>query len=138
MNGTHIASFALVALILILIPGPSVLFVVGRALSLGRRPALLTVASNAGGEFVQVMAVAAGIGELVQRSAAAFELMRLAGAAYLVLLGIRAIRRRRDSSATLQRNGVVPGHWRVLPDGFFVGVSNPKSLAFFLAVLPGF
>jgi threonine/homoserine/homoserine lactone efflux protein len=138
MNGIHIASFALLASILILIPGPSVLFVVGRALSLGRRPALLTLAGNAAGEFVQVMAVAAGIGELVQRSAAAFELMRLAGAAYLVFLGIRAIRRRRDSSAALQRDRVMPRRWRILSDGFFVGVSNPKSLAFFLAVLPGF
>jgi len=138
MNGTHIASFALVALILILIPGPSVLFVVGRALSLGRRPALITVAGNAVGEFVQVMAVAAGIGELVQRSAAAFEVMRLAGAAYLVLLGLRAIRHRRDSGAALQRDRVMPGRWRILSDGFFVGVSNPKTLAFFLAVLPGF
>jgi threonine/homoserine/homoserine lactone efflux protein len=138
MNGTRIASFALVALILILIPGPSVLFVVGRALSLGRRPALVTVAGNAAGEFVQVMAVAAGIGELVQRSAAAFEVMRLAGAAYLVFLGIRAIRRRRDTTAMLRRDRVMPGRWRILSDGFFVGVSNPKTLAFFLAVLPGF
>jgi len=138
MNGTHITSFALVALILILVPGPSVLFVVGRALSLGRGPALLTVVGNAAGEFVQVMAVAAGVGELVQRSAAAFEVMRLVGAAYLVFLGVRAIMRRRDSSAMLSRDRISPGRRRVLWDGFLVGVSNPKSLAFFIAVLPGF
>ena len=138
MNGTHIASFALVALILILVPGPSVLFVVGRALSLGRGPALLTVVGNAVGEFLQVMAVAAGVGELVQRSAVAFEVMRLVGATYLVFLGVRAIMRRRDSSATLQRDRIMPGRRRVLWDGFLVGVSNPKSLAFFIAVLPGF
>jgi threonine/homoserine/homoserine lactone efflux protein len=138
MNGTHIASFALVALLLILVPGPSVLFVVGRALSLGRGPALLTVVGNAGGEFVQVMAVAAGVGALLQRSTAAFEVMRLVGAAYLVFLGVRAIVRRRDASAALQGDRVMPGRRRVLWDGFLVGVSNPKSLAFFIAVLPGF
>jgi threonine/homoserine/homoserine lactone efflux protein len=138
MNGTHIARFALVALILILVPGPSVLFVVGRALSLGRGPALLTVVGNAVGEFLQVMAVAAGVGELVQRSAVAFEVMRLVGAAYLVFLGVRAIMRRRDSSARLRHDPIMPGPRRVLWDGFLVGVSNPKSLAFFIAVLPGF
>jgi threonine/homoserine/homoserine lactone efflux protein len=138
MNGTHIASFALVALILILVPGPSVLFVVGRALSLGRGSALLTVVGNAVGEFLQVMAVAAGVGELVQRSAVAFEVMRLVGAAYLVFLGVRSIMRRRDSSATLQHDRIMPGRRRLLWDGFLVGVSNPKSLAFFIAVLPGF
>jgi threonine/homoserine/homoserine lactone efflux protein len=138
MNVTHIASFALVAFILILVPGPSVLFVVGRALSLGRVPALLTVAGNAAGEFVQVMAVAAGVGELVHRSAAAFEVMRLVGAAYLIFLGVRAIVRRRDSSTTMQQERTMPGRRRVLWDGFLVGASNPKSLAFFVAVLPGF
>ncbi len=138
MNGPHVASFALVALILILVPGPSVLFVVGRALSLGRGPALLTVVGNAVGEFLQVMAVAAGIGELVQRSAAAFEVLRLVGAAYLVFLGVRAILHRRNSGASLQRDRVVPGRRRVLWDGFLVGATNPKSLAFFIAVLPGF
>ena len=138
MSGSHVAGFALVALILILVPGPSVLFIVGRALSLGRAAALLTVAGNAAGEFAQVVCVAAGVGELVQRSAAAFEVMRLAGAAYLVFLGVRAILRRRHSVATLQRERVVPPRRRILGDGFLVGATNPKSLAFFLAVLPGF
>ncbi len=138
MNGSHLAGFALVALVLIVIPGPSVLFVVGRALALGRGAALLTVAGNAAGEFVQVLAVAAGVGELVQRSAAAFEVMRLVGAAYLVFLGVRAVLRRREGRGALPAERPVPGRRRIVADGLLVGVTNPKSLAFFLAVLPGF
>jgi threonine/homoserine/homoserine lactone efflux protein len=138
MNGAHVAGFALVAAILILVPGPSVLFVVGRALALGRGAALLTVVGNAGGEFLQVVAVAAGVGALVQRSAAVFDVMRLVGAAYLVFLGVRAILHRRAGSAVLRGDRALPGRRRILWDGLLVGLSNPKSLAFFIAVLPGF
>lgn len=138
MNAAHIASFAVVAAVLILVPGPSVLFVVGRALSLGRRAALLSVVGNAVGEYAQVLLVAAGIGTLVQRSVALFSVVRLGGAAYLVFLGVRAIRHRRGAAAALSTSRVLPSRGRILRDGILVGVSNPKTLAFFVAVLPGF
>jgi threonine/homoserine/homoserine lactone efflux protein len=138
VNAAHIASFAVVAAVLILVPGPSVLFVVGRALSLGRRAALLSVVGNAIGEYVQVLLVAAGIGTLVQRSVALFSVLRLAGAAYLVFLGVRAIMHRRDAAAAVSEARVTPSRTRILRDGVVVGVTNPKTLAFFLAVLPGF
>lgn len=139
MSPARTLSFALVAFVLILIPGPSVLFVVGRALSLGRRPALLTVIGNAAGEYLQVVAVAVGIGALMARSAALFSAVRLAGAAYLVFLGVRAIIARRDiAAAALDTTRAVPGRGRILREGVVVGLSNPKTLAFFLAVLPGF
>jgi len=139
MSPARTLSFALVAFVLILIPGPSVLFVVGRALSMGRRPALLTVAGNAAGEYLQVVAVAVGIGALMARSAALFSVVRLVGAAYLVFLGVRAILTRRAiAAAALDTARVVPGRLRILREGVIVGISNPKTLAFFLAVLPGF
>jgi threonine/homoserine/homoserine lactone efflux protein len=78
-----------------------VLFTVGRALTVGRREALLTVAGNAVGAYLQVVAVALGAGALVRASGLAFEIVKLAGAAYLVFLGVQAIRHRRRMSETL-------------------------------------
>ena len=82
-----LASFALIA-----VPGPSVVFTISRALTIGRRGALLTVLGNAVGQYVQLIAVAFGVGALVQRSAAAFTIIKLVGAAYLVHLGVHAAR----------------------------------------------
>jgi threonine/homoserine/homoserine lactone efflux protein len=138
MSATRILSFAVVAAVLILIPGPSVLFVVGRALSLGRRPALLSVLGNAAGEYAQVLAVAVGIGTLVERSVALLTVVRLAGAAYLVFLGVRAVVHRAQIAGAMQGARTVPSRSRILRDGLLVGATNPKTLAFFLAVLPGF
>ena len=138
MTPARTLSFALVSAVLILVPGPSVLFVVGRALALGRRPALLTVAGNAVGEYLQVIAIAIGVGALVARSVALFNAVRLAGAAYLVFLGVRAIRNRRRTAAALREPRPLPTRSRILREGVVVGVTNPKTLAFFFAVLPGF
>jgi threonine/homoserine/homoserine lactone efflux protein len=138
MSAARIVSFSLVAFVLILIPGPSVLFVVGRALSMGRRPALLSVLGNAAGEYVQVLAVAVGIGTLIERSVAVLTVVRLAGAAYLVFLGVRALLHRAEIAAALQTGRALPTRSRILRDGLVVGATNPKTLAFFLAVLPGF
>ncbi|HXA28509.1 MAG TPA: LysE family translocator [Candidatus Angelobacter sp.] len=138
MNATRLLSFSAVAFVLILIPGPSVLFVVGRALSLGRRAALLSVAGNAVGEYVQVLAVAVGIGSLIERSVALLTAVRLAGAAYLVFLGVRAILQRAQITRALHDARPAPSRSRILRDGLVVGATNPKTLAFFLAVLPGF
>jgi threonine/homoserine/homoserine lactone efflux protein len=138
MSVDHVLAFALVSFALILVPGPSVLFIVGRALSLGRRSALETVAGNAAGEYAQVLAVAFGIGAIVERSVAVFTAVKLVGAAYLVFLGIRAIRRRRSLAFVLEQEPAARSRRRVVREGFVVGVSNPKSLAFFVAVLPQF
>jgi threonine/homoserine/homoserine lactone efflux protein len=134
----HLATFALTAFVLIAVPGPSVLFVIGRALVLGRRGALTTVVGNAVGEYVQVMAVAFGIGAVVERSIVVYTAIKLAGAAYLAFLGVQAIRHRRALTAVFQATEPPVGTGRMLWEGFVVGVSNPKSVVFFAAVLPQF
>ena len=91
----QLLAFALASLILIVIPGPSVLFVVGRALAHGRRTALASVLGNAAGVEVVAICVALGVGTLVQRSALVFTGVKLAGGLYLVWLGVRAVRQRR-------------------------------------------
>lgn len=134
----RLATFCLVSLLLIVVPGPSVMFVVSRALALGRRAAFATVAGNAVGEFVLVVAVSFGIDAIIQRSLVAFTVLKLVGAAYLVYLGVRTYRRRGELGAVLDRVQVRRATWRVWADAFVVGVSNPKSLVFFGAVLPQF
>jgi threonine/homoserine/homoserine lactone efflux protein len=133
----NLLAFALAALVLIAVPGPSVLFVIGRTLALGRRGGLLSVAGNAGGELVQIAAVAVGVGVVLAQSLLLFSAVKFAGAAYLVYLGIQAIRHR-GSGATAAGPADRSSTARVLREGFIVGATNPKSIVFFVAVLPQF
>jgi threonine/homoserine/homoserine lactone efflux protein len=135
---THLLAFTVTAFVIIAIPGPSVLFTVSRAITLGRGAGVATVAGNTVGAFTQVVAVAFGIGPLVERSVAVFTLLKLAGAAYLIFLGVQAIRHRRSLAealgATIERKTAA----RIMIDGFTVGVTNPKVIVFFAAMLPQF
>lgn len=138
----RLLAFAAMSLLVIVIPGPSVLFVIGRALAHGRRTALATVLGNVLGSYLLVAAVAFGLGSLVERSAAVFTAVKLAGAAYLVVLGVQAFRHRKDMKVGAdagQRTGKgARGDLRTIADGVTVGVTNPKGLVFFAAVLPQF
>jgi threonine/homoserine/homoserine lactone efflux protein len=135
---TNLAAFMLAALVLIAVPGPSVLFVVSRGVVLGRRAALATVIGNCAGVYVQVVAVALGLGVAVERSATVFATIKLAGAAYLVWLGVRTFRTRRSLGAALGRPVEPKTGRRILREGFVVGLTNPKAAVFFAAVLPQF
>jgi threonine/homoserine/homoserine lactone efflux protein len=131
-------AFSAAAIVLIIIPGPSVLFSVGRALTLGRTGGLLSVLGNALGLLPVVAAVALGVGTIVAESVVLFTIIKVAGALYLMYLGIQAIRHRHDR-ARAAADGVPPrSRWRQLGEGFVVGVTNPKTIAFFVAVLPQF
>jgi threonine/homoserine/homoserine lactone efflux protein len=134
----NLVGFALASLVLIAIPGPSVLFVIGRALSLGRASAIASVVGNAAGVYVVAILVAVGLGTLVQRSDTAFTAVKLAGAAYLVLLGVQAFRHRHDIAAALEAQVPQISRWRAMRQGFVVGIGNPKALIIFGAVLPQF
>jgi threonine/homoserine/homoserine lactone efflux protein len=124
VSADRLAGFAAMSLLLIVIPGPSVLFVVGRALAHGRRTALLSVLGNTVGAYVLVLAVSLGVGPLV--------------AAYLVFLGVKALRQRRGLQEAFAGDAPGRGNLRTLWEGFAVGVANPKTTVFFAAVLPQF
>ncbi|GAA1140560.1 LysE family translocator [Streptomyces javensis] len=134
----RLLAFAAMSFLLIVIPGPSVLFVVGRALAQGRRAALTTVVGNTLGAYTLVVAVALGVGSVVERSVLVFTALKLVGAAYLVYLGVKAVRRRRSLQAAFTGDGPAHGGLRTLWEGFAVGVANPKTIVFFAAVLPQF
>src|SRR6201993_4401558 len=135
---SHVLAFAAVVTVLIAIPGPSVLFTVSRALTVGRRAALLTVIGNELGLCVQVVAVAFGVGAVVQRSAQVITVVKLAGAVYLAFLGVQAIRHRRSMAEALAARITPVRPLRAIRDGFVVGAANPKTIVFFVAGLPEF
>jgi threonine/homoserine/homoserine lactone efflux protein len=137
MPEDRLLAFALAAVVILVIPGPSVVFVVGRALAYGRPTALASVVGNELGELVVAVVVAFGIGAIVERSLLIFTVMKLAGAGYLIYLGIRALRERhRALIVEAARSG--HGSWGAVREGFIVGVANPKTAIFFTAVLPQF
>lgn len=135
-------AFAIASLLFIQVPGPSLLFTIGRALTVGRRDALLSAVGNGAGLTAQVLLVAVGLGAVVAASTQVYVALKIAGAAYVVWLGVQAIRHRGDARAAL---GAVDhlavaraSARRSLRIGFTVGVTNPKTIVFFVAFLPQF
>ncbi|MGH3366527.1 MAG: LysE family translocator [Nocardioidaceae bacterium] len=132
-------AFLIASILFIQVPGPSLLFTIGRALTVDRREALLSVVGNALGLVAQVGLVALGLGAIVAASTAAYTVVKLAGAAYVVWLGVSAIRHRADARDALENHERTPatrGH--AVRTGLIVGVTNPKTIVFFVAFLPQF
>jgi threonine/homoserine/homoserine lactone efflux protein len=134
----QLLGFALASLVLIVIPGPGVLFVVGRALAYGRRTALATACGHAAGNYAVAACVAVGLGALLERSVQAFVIVKIAGALYLVWLGVHAIRQRKSLAGAMAVAGEPRGGWRAARDGALVGLTNPKAYILFGAILPQF
>lgn len=132
----HFATFVLASVALIVVPGPSVLFTISRSIAFGRRAGVLSVIGNALGVTPAVLAVAFGVGAVVASSVVAFTILKIAGAVYLVWLGVQAIRHRhaRTGPSSLASASA----WTLLRQGFVVSLTNPKTIAFFVAVLPQF
>lgn len=131
-------AFIAAAFIMVVIPGPTVLFTIGRSIALGRLGGFLSIVGTAVGSIVLVLAVAVGVGTVIAQSIVLFTIVKVAGAAYLIFLGIQAIRHRRDAADAVTGAAQRKPWWRLLLEGFIVGITNPKSIAFFLAILPQF
>ena len=127
--------FSLAAFALIVIPGPAVLFIVAQGVSVGRGAALVGVLGVSTGALVHTVAAAIGLSALIASSATAFTVVKLAGAAYLVVLGVRRLLGRDEVvAAAAQRQPL----WRIFRQGFVTNLLNPKTTLFFLAFLPQF
>ena len=136
---SRLFEYIIAATIIILKPGPSVLFVIARAIAWGRRVAIFTVAGNVTGAFFLSSLVAFGLGPILSRSDIAYSAVQWGGGSYLVYLGIVAIKARRIAAADMKNQGtIVPTFWSSARDGFWVGALNPKGLVFYAAVLPQF
>lgn len=135
----HLAEFLVTVYVLILIPGPSVLFVISRGVSLGRRAAFVSAVGNETGLVLQLALVSVGLGAIVARSDAVYTVLKLVGAAYLVFLGVRNIRDRKQLAAIFGGAPTAPkAHGRIYREGVIVGATNPKGILIFTAVLPQF
>lgn len=136
---TRIWEYCIAAMIIILAPGPSVLFVIARAIAWGRATAVATVAGNVMGAFSLSVVVAVGLGPILQRSELAFIAVQVLGGCYLVYLGITAIKHSQIHASDMTNQGDIrPSKWRSMREGFWVGALNPKGMVFFAAILPQF
>jgi threonine/homoserine/homoserine lactone efflux protein len=135
-DSATLLAFAAAALIVLLIPGPGVLYVLARSLGQGQRAGLVSVLGLSAGAFVHVLAATVGLSAILLASATAFGVVKMLGAAYLIYLGVRALLAR-DPSHALE---TVPARSlrRLFTDGVVVSVLNPKIAVFFLAFLPHF
>ena len=128
--------FAAAALALLIVPGPSVLYIVTRSASQGRRAGLVSVLAIHTGSVVHVAAAATGLSAILLASATAFEAVKLAGGAYLIWIGLNRLLGRGGSE---ERRSASPVPMRrVFRDGVVVNVLNPKTALFFVAFLPQF
>ncbi|MCC7358930.1 MAG: LysE family translocator [Anaerolineales bacterium] len=133
---TTIGLFTIAALVLLLTPGPAVLYVLARSINQGRRAGLVSVTGLAAGTLIQVLAAALGLSALVLSSALAFHALQYLGAAYLIYLGLRKLLSQPASAETVT---IAPRRLsQVFAQGIVVNVLNPKLSLFFLAFLPQF
>ena len=136
---SRLPEYIVAAMVIILAPGPSVLFVIARAIAWGRKTAVFTVAGNVTGAFALSTLVAIGLGPILQRSDLAYAAIQWGGSLYLMYLGVEAIRQRKIHAEDMRNQGdAAPGIARSIRDGFWVGALNPKGLVFYAAVLPQF
>jgi threonine/homoserine/homoserine lactone efflux protein len=129
--------FAAASLAFLAIPGPSVFYIVTRSVAQGRRAGVTSMLGVQAGGLVHVVAAAFGVSALIASSATAFTIVKYAGAAYLIVLGIRKLRSRGEEDGEPQIGVPVPAN-RLFWQGAVVNLLNPKTALFFLAFLPQF
>lgn len=137
IDADTLVTFIIAAFIMVAIPGPNVLFIIGRSISLGRMGGFLSVLGSAIGSVLLVLGVALGVGTVIAQSVVLFTIVKILGAGYLIFLGIQAIRHRKQAATMVEGSARTSGR-KQLTQGFVVGITNPKSIAFFVAILPQF
>lgn len=135
-SGTFLLGFVTAALIVLLIPGPGVLYTIARSISQGRRAGLVSVLGLSAGALVHVAAAAAGLSAILLTSATAFGIVKALGAGYLIYLGIQTLLSARPSVCI--KTPPALSFRRLFTDGVVVSIFNPKIAVFFLAFLPQF
>ena len=139
ISGGQFATFVVASMVIIIVPGPSVLFTLARGVAWGRGVAVLTVLGNSIGTLLLSIIVAVGLGPLLTHSRAFAVTLQIAGGLYLLWLGFDALRHRhRHAQAMTKREAERPANFSIVRQGFIVGILNPKSLVFFAAVFPHF
>jgi len=133
---THLPLFILASAVLILTPGPAVLYIIARSVDQGRRAGLVSVCAIEVGNFMHVLAATAGLSALLLSSALAFTIVKYLGAAYLVYLGLRKLFA--HDTVKVTNNSQPQSLRRTFSQGVVVATLNPKTALFFVAFLPQF
>ena len=133
---SRLALFVGAALLLLVVPGPSVLYIVTQSVSHGRRAGIVSVAGITTGTLVHIAAATVGLSALLASSALAFDVVKYLGAAYLIAVGIRRLAGWEQASGARARDTRDLG--RLYRQGIVVNTLNPKTALFFLAFLPQF
>jgi threonine/homoserine/homoserine lactone efflux protein len=136
-GATNLGLFTVAALALLVVPGPAVLYIVARSVEQGRLAGFVSDLGIHSATLVHVLAAALGLSALLASSALAFAVVKYAGAAYLIWIGLKKIFGRVENGGqeTLSNRY---GYWQLFRDGFVVNLLNPKTALFFLAFLPQF
>ena len=134
----HYWLFIATAIVLILTPGQDTFFILGRSIASGRPAGIAAALGVSAGTVVHTCAAALGLSALLATSPSAFTAVKLVGAAYVVFLGVQAIRHRRKLASVLDAATAPRGTRRILREGYVVGITNPKAAVFMAAVLPQF
>ncbi len=140
-SGPTLAAFAVASVLLILLPGPAMLFLLARGIAGGRRVGIFSALGVESASAVYVAATALGLTAVLAASGTALAVVRYVGAGYLIWLGIRTIAARHEpliAPAAAGPPAVAGGAWRSWRQGFAVGITNPKVALFFLAFFPQF
>jgi threonine/homoserine/homoserine lactone efflux protein len=133
-----LVAFAVATLVLLIVPGPAVMYIVTRSATQGRSAGLMSVAGIHVGTVVHVGAAMVGLSAVLAASATAFAVVKLAGAAYLVWLGVQSLRSWRAGRVDAPSSVEARSHRRIFVDGVVLNVLNPKTAVFFLSFVPQF
>lgn len=135
-SSANLTAFLVLAAVIIVVPGPGVLFTIGRALILGTKAALLSVLGNAVGVGMQIIVISLGLGVAIQQSELLFLAIRVFGAGMIIYLGVKAILLRADFDLNVKEESSSASV--VVRQSFVVGITNAKTFVFFIAALPSF
>jgi threonine/homoserine/homoserine lactone efflux protein len=136
VDPSTLALFCVASLALAVVPGPAVLYIVAQSVDQGRFAGFVSALGIGAGGLVHVLAATIGLSSLLASSATAFTIVKYAGAAYLVFLGIRRLLTRETAENDIAR--APRSRRRLFVDGVVVNVLNPKTALFFIAFLPQF
>lgn len=131
-------TFLIAGIILNLTPGTDTMYILGRSISQGKKAGILSALGIASGALMHCVFAALGLSLILAKSALAFEIVKYAGAAYLIFLGIKMLISKTDTEFKLQKNNEQTNYRKIYISGIFTNVLNPKVALFFLAFLPQF
>jgi len=138
MDISNLLTFFIASVVLLVVPGPAVLYIVARSIDQGKLAGIISVLGIGFGTIFHVAAAAVGVSAIIMTSALAFNILKYAGAAYLIYMGVRKLLNKEENPTTSDIKGKDQKASRIFFQGAVVNLLNPKTALFFFAFLPQF